>query len=114
MDFLKKGASVFFFPEGTRSKDGKLGAFKVRSMFRFSSKNAYVCFLSIVLESNPMATKQKPLSLHNLTINIHPSNCYSVAGKHGRKQNSSFYYPSSQQHNAVGVNCLKVKTVVCT
>lgn len=25
---VKKGASVFFFPEGTRSKDGKLGAFK--------------------------------------------------------------------------------------
>ncbi|XP_031274404.1 1-acyl-sn-glycerol-3-phosphate acyltransferase BAT2, chloroplastic-like [Pistacia vera] len=28
MDLIKKGASVFFFPEGTRSKDGKLGAFK--------------------------------------------------------------------------------------
>ncbi|KAG6512366.1 hypothetical protein ZIOFF_030477 [Zingiber officinale] len=28
MDFIKKGASVFFFPEGTRSKDGKLGTFK--------------------------------------------------------------------------------------
>ncbi|XP_008808282.1 1-acyl-sn-glycerol-3-phosphate acyltransferase BAT2, chloroplastic-like [Phoenix dactylifera] len=28
MDLLRKGASVFFFPEGTRSKDGKLGAFK--------------------------------------------------------------------------------------
>ncbi|XP_057487765.1 1-acyl-sn-glycerol-3-phosphate acyltransferase LPAT1, chloroplastic-like isoform X2 [Actinidia eriantha] len=28
MDLVKKGASVFFFPEGTRSKDGKLGAFK--------------------------------------------------------------------------------------
>ncbi|KAL2524010.1 1-acyl-sn-glycerol-3-phosphate acyltransferase 1 [Abeliophyllum distichum] len=25
---IKKGASVFFFPEGTRSKDGKLGPFK--------------------------------------------------------------------------------------
>lgn len=31
MDLTKKGASVFFFPEGTRSKDGKLGAFKVSS-----------------------------------------------------------------------------------
>ncbi|KAF6151950.1 hypothetical protein GIB67_010524 [Kingdonia uniflora] len=29
MNLLGKGASVFFFPEGTRSKDGKLGAFKV-------------------------------------------------------------------------------------
>ncbi|KAG0488558.1 hypothetical protein HPP92_007369 [Vanilla planifolia] len=28
MDRVRKGASVFFFPEGTRSKDGKLGAFK--------------------------------------------------------------------------------------
>lgn len=31
MDLTVKGASVFFFPEGTRSKDGKLGAFKVSS-----------------------------------------------------------------------------------
>ncbi|KAK4338557.1 hypothetical protein RND71_043044 [Anisodus tanguticus] len=28
IDLVKKGASVFFFPEGTRSKDGKLGPFK--------------------------------------------------------------------------------------
>ncbi|XP_010447697.1 PREDICTED: 1-acyl-sn-glycerol-3-phosphate acyltransferase 1, chloroplastic [Camelina sativa] len=28
MELLKKGASVFFFPEGTRSKDGQLGPFK--------------------------------------------------------------------------------------
>ncbi|XP_023535936.1 1-acyl-sn-glycerol-3-phosphate acyltransferase 1, chloroplastic-like isoform X1 [Cucurbita pepo subsp. pepo] len=28
MELIRKGASVFFFPEGTRSKDGKLGAFK--------------------------------------------------------------------------------------
>ncbi|KAK9124938.1 hypothetical protein Scep_013784 [Stephania cephalantha] len=28
MDLVRKGASVFFFPEGTRSKDGKLGTFK--------------------------------------------------------------------------------------
>ncbi|KAJ0968906.1 hypothetical protein J5N97_021783 [Dioscorea zingiberensis] len=28
VELVKKGASVFFFPEGTRSKDGKLGAFK--------------------------------------------------------------------------------------
>ncbi|KAL8037340.1 hypothetical protein ABFX02_11G033000 [Erythranthe guttata] len=28
MALVKKGASVFFFPEGTRSKDGKLGPFK--------------------------------------------------------------------------------------
>ncbi|KAF7838140.1 1-acyl-sn-glycerol-3-phosphate acyltransferase 1, chloroplastic-like isoform X1 [Senna tora] len=28
MDLIKKGASVFFFPEGTRTRDGKLGPFK--------------------------------------------------------------------------------------
>ncbi|GAB2275271.1 hypothetical protein Dimus_010031 [Dionaea muscipula] len=28
VDLVNRGASVFFFPEGTRSKDGKLGAFK--------------------------------------------------------------------------------------
>lgn len=28
IDCVRNGASVFFFPEGTRSKDGKLGAFK--------------------------------------------------------------------------------------
>ncbi|KAL3629601.1 branched-chain-amino-acid transaminase bat2 [Castilleja foliolosa] len=28
ISLIKKGASVFFFPEGTRSKDGKLGPFK--------------------------------------------------------------------------------------
>lgn len=28
VDLVKRGASVFFFPEGTRSKDGKLGIFK--------------------------------------------------------------------------------------
>ena len=32
MDLIRGGASVFFFPEGTRSKDGKLGAFQVRYM----------------------------------------------------------------------------------
>ncbi|KAJ6791296.1 putative 1-acyl-sn-glycerol-3-phosphate acyltransferase 1, chloroplastic [Iris pallida] len=28
IDLVNKGASVFFFPEGTRSKDGKLGSLK--------------------------------------------------------------------------------------
>ncbi|GER43343.1 1-acyl-sn-glycerol-3-phosphate acyltransferase [Striga asiatica] len=34
---IKKGASVFFFPEGTRSKDGKLGTFK-KGAFSVASK----------------------------------------------------------------------------
>ncbi len=27
--WLRRGSSVFFFPEGTRSKDGKIGGFKI-------------------------------------------------------------------------------------
>ncbi|CAL5376354.1 unnamed protein product [Camellia sinensis] len=37
MDLVKKGASVFFFPEGTRSKDGNLGAFK-KGAFSIAAK----------------------------------------------------------------------------
>lgn len=37
MDLVKNGASVFFFPEGTRSKDGKLGPFK-KGAFSLAAK----------------------------------------------------------------------------
>uniref|UniRef100_A0ACD5TNG9 Uncharacterized protein n=1 Tax=Avena sativa TaxID=4498 RepID=A0ACD5TNG9_AVESA len=37
VDSVKRGASVFFFPEGTRSKDGKLGVFK-RGAFSVAAK----------------------------------------------------------------------------
>ncbi|KAK9275200.1 hypothetical protein L1049_022461 [Liquidambar formosana] len=37
MDLVKKGASVLFFPEGTRSRDGKLGAFK-KGAFSIAAK----------------------------------------------------------------------------
>uniref|UniRef100_A0A5B7BQW7 1-acyl-sn-glycerol-3-phosphate acyltransferase n=1 Tax=Davidia involucrata TaxID=16924 RepID=A0A5B7BQW7_DAVIN len=37
MNLVKNGASVFFFPEGTRSKDGKLGAFK-KGAFSIAAK----------------------------------------------------------------------------
>ena len=37
MDLVKKGASVFFFPEGTRSKDGRLGTFKVSCILEISA-----------------------------------------------------------------------------
>lgn len=37
IDLVKKGGSVFYFPEGTRSKDGKLGAFK-KGAFSIASK----------------------------------------------------------------------------
>ncbi|KAL1553794.1 branched-chain-amino-acid transaminase bat2, variant 2 [Salvia divinorum] len=37
MSLIKKGASVFFFPEGTRSRDGKLGTFK-KGAFTIAAK----------------------------------------------------------------------------
>ncbi|CAN6293078.1 unnamed protein product [Urochloa humidicola] len=37
VDLVGKGASVFFFPEGTRSRDGKLGVFK-RGAFSVATK----------------------------------------------------------------------------
>ncbi|EOA16893.1 hypothetical protein CARUB_v10005118mg [Capsella rubella] len=43
MELLKKGASVFFFPEGTRSKDGRLGPFKVNAISRLFIRFWYVC-----------------------------------------------------------------------
>ncbi|RWR91623.1 1-acyl-sn-glycerol-3-phosphate acyltransferase 1, chloroplastic-like protein isoform X1 [Cinnamomum micranthum f. kanehirae] len=47
MDLVKKGASVFFFPEGTRSKDGKLGPFK-KGAFSVAAK-ARVAVVPITL-----------------------------------------------------------------
>ncbi|XP_047945489.1 1-acyl-sn-glycerol-3-phosphate acyltransferase BAT2, chloroplastic-like isoform X5 [Salvia hispanica] len=37
ISLIKKGASVFFFPEGTRSRDGKLGTFK-KGAFTIAAK----------------------------------------------------------------------------
>jgi 1-acyl-sn-glycerol-3-phosphate acyltransferase len=48
VDLVGKGASVFFFPEGTRSRDGKLGVFKVRfyqTISYFSVHYAFNFFL---------------------------------------------------------------------
>ncbi|XAR66751.1 1-acylglycerol-3-phosphate O-acyltransferase [Bertholletia excelsa] len=49
MDLVKKGASVFVFPEGTRSKDGKLGAFK-KGAFSIAVKPECQWFQSLLLE----------------------------------------------------------------
>jgi len=44
VDLVGKGASIFFFPEGTRSKDGKLGVFKVRFYQSSSYFSAFYAF----------------------------------------------------------------------
>ncbi|XP_027359519.1 1-acyl-sn-glycerol-3-phosphate acyltransferase 1, chloroplastic-like isoform X3 [Abrus precatorius] len=48
MDLIKKGASVFFFPEGTRSKDGKLGTFKKGAFSVATKTNAPVVPITLI------------------------------------------------------------------
>ncbi|XP_028760862.1 1-acyl-sn-glycerol-3-phosphate acyltransferase 1, chloroplastic isoform X1 [Neltuma alba] len=48
MDLIKKGASVFFFPEGTRSKDGKLGSFKKGAFSVAAKTNAPVVPITVI------------------------------------------------------------------
>ncbi|KAL4275365.1 hypothetical protein HN51_058235 [Arachis hypogaea] len=48
MDLIRKGASVFFFPEGTRSKDGKLGAFKKGAFSIAAKTNAPVVPITLI------------------------------------------------------------------
>ncbi len=58
---LKKNISIFFFPEGTRSKDGRLGAFKPGAFIL--AKRAKVPIQPIVLNHT-----RKALPKHSLTI----------------------------------------------
>lgn len=58
---LKKNISIFFFPEGTRSKDGRLGPFKPGAFIL--AKNAKVAIQPIVLNHTRNA-----LPKHSLTI----------------------------------------------
>ncbi|XP_054806208.1 1-acyl-sn-glycerol-3-phosphate acyltransferase BAT2, chloroplastic-like [Prosopis cineraria] len=48
MDLIKKGASVFFFPEGTRSKDGKLGPFKKGAFSVAAKTNVPVVPITVI------------------------------------------------------------------
>ncbi|KAK7304817.1 hypothetical protein VNO77_42706 [Canavalia gladiata] len=48
MDLIKKGASVFFFPEGTRSKDGKVGTFKKGAFSVAAKTNAPVVPITLI------------------------------------------------------------------
>jgi len=58
---LKENISIFFFPEGTRSKDGRLGSFKPGAFIL--AKNAKVPIQPIVLNHTRNA-----LPKHSLTI----------------------------------------------
>lgn len=72
MDLVKKGASVFFFPEGTRSKDGKLGAFK-KGAFSIAAKTKVpVIPITIIGTGKIMpAGREGTLNLGSVRVIIH-------------------------------------------
>ncbi|KAL6541096.1 hypothetical protein OROMI_024979 [Orobanche minor] len=71
---IKKGASIFFFPEGTRSKDGKLGPFK-KGAFSVAAKTG-VPVVPITLigtgEIMPAGMEGK-LNPGSVKVVVHPS-----------------------------------------
>ncbi|KAM7511659.1 hypothetical protein LguiB_010534 [Lonicera macranthoides] len=74
MDLVKKGGSVFFFPEGTRSKDGKLGAFK-KGAFSIAAKTGVpVVPISLIGTGKIMPVgRESRLYPGSVKVVIHPS-----------------------------------------
>jgi 1-acyl-sn-glycerol-3-phosphate acyltransferase len=72
LEWLKKGASVSIFPEGTRSKDGEIHNFKAGAFIL--AKDAGVPILPIVLDgTNTMVHKGWLMNWRNkITIRILP------------------------------------------
>ena len=65
---LKKGSSVFFFPEGTRSKSGHLGAFK-SGAFALAHKMK-IPILAIAISGTKNALPKHSMNFHG-SHNIH-------------------------------------------
>ncbi|KAF8413421.1 hypothetical protein HHK36_001404 [Tetracentron sinense] len=72
MDLVRKGASVFFFPEGTRSRDGKLGAFK-KGAFSVAAKTGVpVVPITLIGTGNLMPVGMEgTLNLGSVKVVIH-------------------------------------------
>ncbi|KAJ4867847.1 hypothetical protein Rs2_50606 [Raphanus sativus] len=72
MELVKKGASVFFFPEGTRSKDGRLGAFK-KGAFTVAAKTGVpVVPITLMGTGKIMPTGSEGILNHgNVRVIIH-------------------------------------------
>ncbi|XP_065857134.1 1-acyl-sn-glycerol-3-phosphate acyltransferase LPAT1, chloroplastic isoform X2 [Euphorbia lathyris] len=72
MEQLKKGASVCFFPEGTRSKDGKLGTFK-KGAFSIATKTGVpVVPITLIGTGKIMPTgKESTVNLGSVRVVIH-------------------------------------------
>lgn len=73
MDLIRGGASVFFFPEGTRSKDGMLGAFK-KGAFSVAAKTGVpVVPMTITGTGNIMpAGEEVLLNPGSVKVVVHP------------------------------------------
>ncbi|XP_027934162.1 1-acyl-sn-glycerol-3-phosphate acyltransferase 1, chloroplastic-like isoform X1 [Vigna unguiculata] len=72
MDLIKKGASVFFFPEGTRSKDGKLGTFKKGAFSVAAKTNAPLVPITLIGTGQIMpAGKEGILNIGSVKVVIH-------------------------------------------
>ncbi|XP_023731402.1 1-acyl-sn-glycerol-3-phosphate acyltransferase BAT2, chloroplastic [Lactuca sativa] len=74
MELVKNGGSVFFFPEGTRSKDGRLGTFK-KGAFSIAAKTGVpVVPITLVGTGKIMpAGMETILNPGSVKIIIHPS-----------------------------------------
>lgn len=87
-DLIKKGASVFFFPEGTRSRDGKLGSFKVSCSFRiflfFFFLNLF-CRSEMIMEENPIPYLAMQMMISEMLVLLWsrwPNGVFKVFGCH--------------------------------
>lgn len=65
-DLLKRGLSVLLFPEGTRSPDGKIHAFKMGA-FKLARENS-VEILPVVIEGTGTALPKKSMLLRKRSI----------------------------------------------
>jgi 1-acyl-sn-glycerol-3-phosphate acyltransferase len=72
MELLKKGASVFFFPEGTRSKDGRLGSFKKGAFTVAAKTGVAVVPITLMGTGKIMPTGSEGILNHgNVRVIIH-------------------------------------------
>ncbi|KAL9240356.1 hypothetical protein vseg_014588 [Gypsophila vaccaria] len=73
MDLIRGGASVFFFPEGTRSKTGKLGAFKKGAFSVAAKTEVPVVPMTIMGTGSIMPTgKERILNPGSVKVVVHP------------------------------------------
>ncbi|CAN6466233.1 unnamed protein product [Victoria cruziana] len=72
IDIVKKGASVFFFPEGTRSRDGRMGPFKKGAFSVAAKTGAPIVPISLMGTGRIMPSgKEATLDSGSIRVIIH-------------------------------------------